>query len=335
MARFRSDGPYAAIIGWGISLPQRIVTNNELAQTLDTSDEWIYTRTGIRERRLSGSDEYTSVLASQAGQYALERAEIQPHEIDLVIVATCTPDRRLPATANMVQARLGIPRAGAFDAVAACSGFVYGLSVATSMIRAGAHQTVLLVGVDLFSHVLNWHDRTTCVLFGDGAGAAVLQATERPVGLLSAVLGSWGEGEDMMAVEAGGTRMPLTPELLNQNRHYFHMNGREVFKHAVRYMCESSQQAVAQAGLTIDDIHLVIPHQANTRIIEALMRRLELPSGRVFVNLERYGNTSAASVPIALCEAAEQGRLKDGDNLLLTAFGGGLSWASAVARWGR
>ncbi|NJP05187.1 MAG: ketoacyl-ACP synthase III [Chloroflexaceae bacterium] len=326
---------YAAIIGWGMSVPRRVVTNDELARQIDTSNEWIRSRTGIGERRIASADEYTSVLATAASQQAIERAGIAPEAIDLVILATSTPDRPFPATASVIQAQLGIPRAGAFDVVAACSGFVYGLHIANSMIQSGAHQTILLVAADLFSHILNWHDRNTCVLFGDGAGAVVLQQRDQPLGLLSAVLGSAGEYESLMLIERGGTRQPLSAENSHLQDRYFSMHGREVFKHAIREMALSSQQAIEEAGLQPDAINLIIPHQANLRIIEVLIKRLEIPFKRVFVNLERYGNTSAASVPIALCEAVEQGQLHDGDHVLLTSFGGGFTWASAVVRWGR
>lgn len=328
-------GRYAAIIGWGMAVPEHVITNDDLAKQLDTSDEWIRSRTGIEKRHIAAPHEHTSVLATRAARCAIERAGIAPAELDLIILATCTPDRPFPATACTVQANLGIPRAGAFDVVAACSGFIYGLSVATSMIQSGTHQTVLLVASDLFSHILNWQDRSTAVLFGDGAGAVIIRASQEPLGMLAVTLRAWGEAEDMMMIQAGGTRMPLNPELLKQDVHYFSMNGREVFKHAVREMSESSEQVVAQAGLTLEDIQLIVPHQANIRIIEALVKRLHVPMERVFVNLGRYGNTSAASVPLALCEAAQQGRLHHGDYVLLTAFGGGLTWASAVVRWGQ
>ncbi len=325
---------YAAIIGWGMAVPDRILTNADLEQMVDTSDEWIRARTGIAERRIVSPGEATSDLATRAGQAALERAKVAPDEVDLVILATCTPDRLFPATACTVQTNLGIPHAGAFDLAAACSGFLYGLSVASAMIQSGTHQTVLLVAADLFSHILNWQDRNTCILFGDGAGAVVLRASEEPVGVLTSVLGSWGKGESLMMREAGGTKLPLTAQLIDEHRNCFVMQGREVFKHAVRGMCDSAEQAIANAGLTKDDIHMVVPHQANVRIIESIAKRLDLPMERVFVNIERYGNTSAASVPIALFEAAEQGKISPGDYLLLTAFGGGLSWASLVVRWG-
>lgn len=328
-----SSRRYAAITGWGMAVPRRVVTNEELARRIDTSDEWIRTRTGIVQRHVAGPDEFTSVLATAAGREALARAGVAPEAVDTVVVATCTPDRPFPATACTVQHHLGIPRAGAFDLAAACSGFVYGLSVCTGLIASGVSSTLLLIAADVFTHLIDWNDRNTCVLFGDGAGAVLLQATDQPVGLIAANTGSWGEGEALMAVDAGGTRMPATPELLGQGRQYVYMHGREIYKHAVRGMCESSEQALADAGVSSDAIKLVVPHQANLRIIEAVARRLALPMERVFVNLDRYGNTSAASVPIALYEAAQTGRLSSGDLVLLTAFGGGLTWGSCVVRW--
>ncbi len=326
---------FAAITGWGMAVPERIVTNADLERMVETSDEWIQTRTGIRERRIAGPGEHTSALSIAAGRAALARAGLDAAQIDTVILATCTPDRPFPATACAIQAGVGARRAAAFDVVAACSGFVYGLQVATSMVRSGAARNVLFVACDIFTHFINWNDRNTCVLFGDGAGAVVLQPSSEPAGLLSCVLGADGEQEDLMAVDAGGTRLPATPELLEQGRQYVYMNGREIFKHAVREMAASSLDAIQAAGLSTDDIALVIPHQANLRIVEATAKRLEVPMDRVFVNLDRYGNTSAASVPIALVEAVEQQRLRKGDYALLTAFGGGLTWASAVIRWSR
>ncbi len=325
---------YAAITGWGMAVPQRVVTNEELAQRLTTTDEWIRSRTGIVQRYVAGPDEYTSVLATRAARAALDRAGLAPEAVDTLIVATCTPDRPFPATACTVQANLAIPRASAFDLVAACSGFVYGLTVATALVKSGMSQHLLLIAADVFTHLIDWQDRNTCVLFGDGAGAVTLQASSEPRGLLSTNTGAWGEGEALMAVDAGGTRLPVTPELLAERRQYVYMNGREIFRHAVRGMVESAEQAVAEAGLQLDEIALVVPHQANLRIIEAVARRLGLPLERFFVNLDRYGNTSAASVPIALYEAVEQGRIKAGDYVLLTAFGGGLTWGSSVVRWG-
>lgn len=324
---------FAAITGWGMAVPERVLTNADLERTVETSDEWIQTRTGIRERRIAGPGEHTSALSIAAGRAALARAGLDAAQIDTVILATCTPDRPFPATACAVQAGIGARRAAAFDVVAACSGFIYGLQVATSMVRSGAARNVLFVACDIFTHFINWNDRNTCVLFGDGAGAVVLQPSDEPAGLISCVLGADGSQEDLMAVDAGGTRLPATPELLEQGRQYVYMNGREIFKHAVREMAASAFDAIQVAGLSTDDIALIIPHQANLRIIEATAKRLETPMDRVFVNLDRYGNTSAASVPIALVEAVEQQRLRKGDYVLLTAFGGGLTWASAVIRW--
>jgi 3-oxoacyl-[acyl-carrier-protein] synthase-3 len=326
---------YAAITGWGMAVPERVLTNADLERMVNTSDEWITARTGIRERRVAGPGESTSTLATEAGRQALAQAGLEPQAIDLIILATCTPDRPFPATACTVQANLGISGAAAFDIAAACSGFVYGLGVATSMIRSGAAHNILFIAADIFTHYINWNDRNTCVLFGDGAGAVVLQPSEKPYGQLTCVLGASGKDEDLMAVDAGGTRMPATPELLEQGRQYVYMNGREIFKLAVRGMSDSSAQAIEQAGLTTADIALVVPHQANLRIIDATAKRLGVPMDRVAVNLDRYGNTSAATIPIALVEAAQRGRIAQGDYVLLTAFGGGLTWASAVVRWGR
>ncbi len=326
---------YAAITGWGMAVPERVLTNDDLSRMVDTSDEWIRTRTGIRERHVVGPGESTSTLATEAGRRAIAQAGIAPQAIDMVILATCTPDRPFPATACTVQANLGIPAASAFDVAAACSGFVYGLGVATSMIKSGMARNVLFIAADIFTHYINWHDRNTCVLFGDGAGAVVLQPSDEPLGLLSCVLGASGADEDLMAVDVGGTRMPATPELLEQGRQYVYMHGGEIFKLAVRGMGDSSLQALEQANLGIEDISAVVPHQANMRIIAATAKRLNVPMERFFVNIDKYGNTSAASVPIALVEAVAAGRIKDGDNVLLTAFGGGLTWASSVIRWGR
>lgn len=326
---------YAAITGWGLAVPEQVLSNTDLERMVETSDEWIQTRTGIRERRIVGPGESTSTLATDAGRRAIERAGIKPTDIDLIVLATCTPDRPFPATACTVQANLGIPRAAAFDVAAACSGFVYGLNVATSMIRAGTARNVLFIAADVFTHYINWNDRNTCVLFGDGAGAVVLQPSDEPLGLLSCVMGASGEDEDLMAVDVGGSRMPATAELLEQGRQYVYMNGREIFKLAVRGMAESSLQAIGEARLAPDDIALTVPHQANIRIIEATAKKLNVSMERVFVNIDRYGNTSAATIPIALVEACEQGKIKDGDNVLLTAFGGGLTWASSVIRWGK
>ena len=325
---------YAAITGWGMGVPVKVVTNDDIAKIVDTSDEWIQTRTGIRERRIISDGESTSTLAAAAGRDAMAMAGVTANDIDMVIVATFTPDRPLPATACQVQAALGLNRAAAFDLVAACSGFVYGMTVATSLIQTGMAKRILLCAVDVLSHVINWQDRNTCVLFGDGAGAVVLEATDQPYGLLSSVLGADGNREDLLMIEAGGTCMPLR-ENLDDTRRYLSMNGRVVFKLAVRGMEESSLAALAKANMTLDQIDLVVPHQANRRIIEAIAERLNVPIEQFFINLDRYGNTSAGTIPIALTEAVSSGALKQDDYVLLTAFGGGLTWGSAVIRWGK
>lgn len=325
---------HAAITGWGMSVPRNVVTNDDLSKIVDTSDEWIVSRTGIRERHIVSDGETTSTLAAAAGRDAMRMAGVTSADIDMVIVATFCPDRPLPATACLVQAQLGLTRAAAFDIAAACSGFVYGLSIATSMIASGMAKRILFCAADVLSHYINWADRNTCVLFGDGAGAVVLEATSQPFGLLTSVLGADGNREDLLMVEAGGVCLPITPDVLQQHKHQLVMNGREVFKLAVRGMEESSLKALAQAGLTLDDVRVVIPHQANRRIIEAIAERLDVPIDRFFINLDRYGNTSAATIPIAITEAAAHGRLTQGDIVLFTAFGGGLTWGSAVVRWG-
>jgi len=325
---------HAAITGWGMSVPHKVVTNDDLSKIVDTSDEWIVSRTGIRERRIVSNGETTSTLAAAAGRDAMQMAGVTSADIDMVIVATFCPDRPLPATACLVQAQLGLTRAAAFDIAAACSGFVYGLSIATSMIASGMAKRILFCAADVLSHYINWEDRNTCVLFGDGAGAVVLEATSQPFGLLTSVLGADGNREDLLMVEAGGVCLPITPDVLQHHQHQLTMNGREVFKLAVRGMEESSLKALSNAGLTLADVKLVVPHQANRRIIEAIAERLNVPIEQFFINLDRYGNTSAATIPIAITEAAAQGRLTQGDIVLLTAFGGGLTWGSAVVRWG-
>jgi len=317
-----------------MSVPTRVVTNAELSAMVDTSDEWIQSRTGIKERRIISGDESTSTLASAASRDAMAMAGVTAADIDMIIVATFTPDRPMPATACRVQAALGITNAAAFDIAAACSGFVYGLTIATSLIQTGAAKRILFCATDVVSHFVNWTDRNTCVLFGDGAGAVVLEATDQPYGLLSSDMGAAGDREDLLMVEAGGTCLPLTPDVLATDRRFLTMNGREVFKLAVRGMEESSLAALQKAHLTLADIAVVVPHQANRRIIEAIADRLAVPIEQFYMNLERYGNTSAATIPMALTEAVAEGVIQNDTNILLTAFGGGLTWASAVVRWG-
>ncbi len=323
----------AAITGWGAYVPAQVLTNADLERMVATSDEWIVTRTGIRERRIAGPDETTVQMATAAAQRALEAAQLDPQRLDLIIVATTTPDYLMPATGSLVQAALGATRAGAFDLVAACSGFVYALGVGAQFIMAGTARAVLVIGVDALTRWLDFTDRTTCVLFGDGAGAVVLEASDADEGVLSTVLGSDGTGALHLYLEgfpdllrANGTVAPKRPVI--------RMAGREVFRFSVRIIGEAALEAVARAGLSLEDVDLLIPHQANRRIIEAAVERLGLPWEKVWVNLDRYGNTSAASVPIGLAEAADQGVLRPGMNVVLVAFGAGLAWAASVVRWG-
>jgi 3-oxoacyl-[acyl-carrier-protein] synthase-3 len=324
---------YAHVTGWGMAVPELVLTNADLAQMVETTDEWIVDRTGIRERRLADKHETTASLALQAAQRALERTEVRPRDINLIIVATSTPEHLFPATASLVQDRLGARTAGAFDLSAACSGFIYGVNIAAQAIRSGSIDNALVIGAETLSRIVNWDDRSTCILFGDGAGAFLLQAGEKPGGVLSCVMRSDGSGGDLLSVPAGGSRMPTSMETVRQKLHGIQMNGREVFRFATRVMASSTQEAVQKAGLKLEDIELVVPHQANLRIIEAAARGLHLPLNRFVINIERYGNTSTASIPIALTEAAEAGRVHPGDHLVLVGFGAGLTWGALVLQW--
>ncbi len=326
---------YAAITGWGCAVPERVLTNADLEKIVETSDEWITTRTGIRERRIASEEESTSTLAVQAARQALECAGVSPRQVDLIICCTATPDFLFPATACLVQHEIGAEKAGAFDLEAACAGFIYGLSVGTQFVRTGAYKTVLVVASEVLSRFIDWQDRATCVLFGDGAGAVVLQASDQPSGLLSFVLGSHGVGGDLIKLPAGGARCPANKETVSNGGHFIKMSGQEVYRFAVRIMGDSAIEALDKAGLDYDDISLFIPHQANIRIISSIAERLRLDPAKVFIDIDKYGNTSAASIPIALCEAVEQGRVNPGDNILFVAFGAGLTSAASVVRWGR
>jgi 3-oxoacyl-[acyl-carrier-protein] synthase III len=325
---------YAAITGWGSALPSRVLTNSDLEKIVETTDEWITSRTGISERRIVAQEESTSTLAIAAARAALERAEVPPWEVDLVICCTATPDFLFPATACLVQAEIGAENAGAFDLEAACAGFIYGLSVGSQFIRSGAYKTVLVVSAEALSRFIDWEDRKTCVLFGDGAGAVLLQPSDKPSGLLSFVLGSYGVGADLIKLPAGGARMPASSDTVASRDHFIKMNGQEVYRFAVRILGDSAVDALKKAGLGYSDISLFIPHQANTRIIDSVAKRLELDPDKVYMNIARYGNTSAASIPIALCEAVDRGRVKPGDNLLFVAFGAGLASGACVVKWG-
>ncbi len=319
----------ARVIGWGKYLPERVVTNRELERTLDTSDEWIRSRTGIRERRLAADHETTSTMATLAARNALATANLSPSDLDLVLVATCTPERMLPASASVVQNALGAQRAAAFDLNAACSGFVYALATACQFIAAGNFRNVLVVGSEVYSRILDWTDRSTCILFGDGAGAVVLQARDDGPGLMSFILGSDGSRGHLLYVPG-----PAGAITVSKNGHYhLAMDGPDVFKFAVTAMCQASREAAQAAGIALSDIELVIPHQANQRISQAAARALGIPPERFFSNVERYGNTSAASIPIALCEAVEEKSIRPGDHVLMVGFGAGLSWGALVWQW--
>jgi len=324
---------HAHVVGWGKYVPQRVLTNDDLSRMVDTSDEWIRTRTGIRERHLAEDGETTARMATQAAQQALEVAGLSPAQLDLIIVATVTPDYLFPATACLIQDALGATRAAAFDLSAGCSGFVYGLSVAAHLLSAEVYQTALVIGAETLSCITDWTDRDTCVLFGDGAGAVALQAGENEGGVLATVLGADGSGGDLLWVPAGGSRMPASHRTVAERLHFIQMKGREVFRFAVRAIPAATREVLEQAGLSLADLDLLVPHQANQRIIEAAARALGLPLEGVYSNLERCGNTSAASIPIALSEAAEDGRIQPGDLVVCVGFGAGLTWGAAAIRW--
>ncbi|NOY52184.1 MAG: ketoacyl-ACP synthase III [Deltaproteobacteria bacterium] len=321
------------IIGTGRYLPDRVLTNADLEKRVDTTDEWIRTRTGIRERRIAATEETTSDMAAHAARSVVEKTGIAPSSIDLIILATATPDMSFPSSACIVQHRLGISGVAAFDISAACSGFIYGLGIADQFIRAGSVKRALVIGAEKFSKILDWRDRTTCVLFGDGAGAVLLQGEEGESGILSTHLHADGTYADMLMVAKKGSRNPITEELIQTEAEYLMMRGSELFKVAVKTLEEAVLEAVEANGLTCGDVDLLVPHQANIRIISATAKRLGLPMEKVVVNLDRYGNTSAASIPIALDEAVAAGRMHEGDHILFEAFGGGLTWASAMVRW--
>ncbi|HWR21820.1 MAG TPA: beta-ketoacyl-ACP synthase III [Verrucomicrobiae bacterium] len=322
------------IAGTGASVPDRVLTNAELEQMVSTSDEWIVTRTGISERRIASDDQATSDLAEGAARQALEAAGVDPHDLDLILVNTVTPDMFFPSTACVLQERLGASRAAAFDLMAACAGFVYGLSVADAYLRAGVMRNILVIGADTLSKVVDWSDRGTCVLFGDGAGAVVVQRTTADPAILSTHLYSDGSKGRQLIIPGGGSRQPTSQKVVDEKLVTIRMpNGNDVFKTAVRSMEEAAIAALKANGAEVTDVDLFISHQANARIIYAVAERLDLPRERIYMNIDRYGNTSAASIPIAMDEAVRAGRLKRGDLLLLTAFGGGFTWGSALIRW--
>jgi 3-oxoacyl-[acyl-carrier-protein] synthase-3 len=329
-----SRPPFAALTGIGIAVPSQVVTNDDLSRTLDTSDEWIRERTGIRERRIARADESLTSLCHAASMAALDRAGLGVDDVDAIICATVSGDRRMPSQACDLQATLGALNAAAFDISAACPGFVYGLTVAEGLIAAGNFKTVLVLGAEKLSTIVDWTDRSTAILFGDGAGAGVVQrASGDGRGLLSTFIKADGRLAELLYIPGGGSSDPVTEEMARGRRQYMRMAGREVYKAAVRAMAESCDVALSRAGVTAEDIDLLVPHQANLRIIESTAKHVGIPMEKVMVNVDRYGNTSAASIPLALAQAEEEGRLKRGQLALLVAFGAGFTWGATVVRW--
>jgi 3-oxoacyl-[acyl-carrier-protein] synthase-3 len=328
---------YAHIVGWGCYLPDRKVTNDELSRYVDTSDEWIYQRTGIRARHIAAANETTATLAFEAAARALDVADLHPSQVELVIVATSTPEYMFPSTACRVQDYLGASHAGAFDLSAACSGFVYALQMAAQSIATGAVRNAVVIGSETMSRVLDWQDRSTCVLFGDGAGAVVLKGSSVPGGVMATTLRSDGSGADLLCLPAlYHNPVPIIGAEYSTNGHHkniIDMDGRQVYRFATNVIASSIQDVLKQAELTVDDIALIIPHQANTRIIETAAKKLKLPLEKFYLNVEHNGNTSAASIPLALCDAVRDGRLKPDDNVVFVGFGGGLTWGASVVKW--
>lgn len=321
------------IAGTGSYLPERVMTNVDLESMVDTTDEWIRTRTGIRERRIAAPEEATSDMSAIAAARALEASGTAADEIDMIVVATVTPDMLFPCTACFVQDKIGARNAFCFDMEAACSGFLYGLETARRFIAGGGVRTALVIGAEKLSSITDWQDRATCVLFGDGAGAAVVRACDGSRGILGTVMGSDGRLTDLLKVPGGGSRNPAAAATIEQRLHYMKMTGNEVFKHAVRCMCEAGSKVLEQCGMTIDDVDCVIPHQANMRIIKAIANRLGNSIDKFYVNLDRVGNMSAASVPVALDEAVRSGRITSGDIVLSIVFGGGFTWGASLMEW--
>ena len=326
-------GRTCSISAVGSYVPEKVLTNADLEKRIDTTDEWITTRTGIKERRIAADDEHTSDMAAHAAQRALERAEVDTADVDLIILATITPDMPFPATACLVQEKLGAHNAAAFDIEAACSGFVYALEIGQQFIMSRTYDTVLVIGAEKLSSIMDWEDRNTCVLFGDGAGAAVLQNRENSHGLLTACMGADGRKASILSQPGGGCLHPATAKTVSDRLHFLRMDGKDVFKSAVNAMATAAREALGRCELEIDRIKCIIPHQANMRILKAVGDRLGAREDQVFSNLQRYGNTSAASVAIALDEAVEQGKVERGDLILLLVFGAGLTWGAAVIEW--
>lgn len=321
------------ITGLGFSVPEKTLTNFDLEKIVDTTDEWIRTRTGMVERHIADESTATSDLCTEAAKKALAHANLKSKDVDVIIVATVTPDTLFPSTGCYIQKRLGATLAAAFDISAACSGFLYGLTIADALIKSGLYKNILVIGAETLSKITDWTDRSTCVLFGDGAGAAVVQPSDGKRGILKTFIGSDGRLTDLLMIPGGGSRIPTSQETIDQRLHYIKMEGQDVFKHAVKAMGDAAVNILKSAGLTSDELGLMIPHQANNRIIQATAKRIKLPMEKVFINVEKYGNTSAASIPIALAEADEQGRLKKGDYCLLVSFGGGFTTGAVLLKY--
>lgn len=323
------------ILGIGHYVPEKVLTNKDMEQIVETSDQWITERTGIKQRHIAAPEEATSDLAYNAAMEALKDAGVKAEELDLVIVGTASPDHAFPSTACLVQDRIGAVNAAAFDLTAGCSGFVYSLAVASQMVKTGLYNKILIIGAETLSRIMNWTDRNTCVLFGDGAGAAVVGPVEEGYGVLGIDMGADGSGGVHLMQPAGGSRMPASEQTVADNDHTIHMNGQEVFKFAIQIMGKTAKNALAKANMSAEELNMLFPHQANMRIITSAAKRLKMPMEKVWVNVNKYANTSAASIPIALCEAQAAGALKKGDNILLDGFGAGLTWAAIVLKWSK
>jgi 3-oxoacyl-[acyl-carrier-protein] synthase-3 len=325
--------PYAHITGWGMAVPQKVLTNDELSKIVETNDEWIQDHTGIRQRHIAGENESASSLATEAAFKALLVAGLLPSDLDLIICATSTPEYIFPATACLIQDKLGASNAGAFDLLAACTGFIFAMNMAAQSIRSGSVKTVLVVGTENLSKFVDWTDRNTCILFGDGAGAFILQANEQPGGVQGVVMHSDGSGGEFLAVPASGSAHPASEITVHTGMHFIHMDGKEVYRFATRVMAQATEEVIEKSGWKIGDLSLIVPHQANLRIIDAAARRLKLPLEKFMINVNNYGNTSTASIPIATVEAIQNGRLKPGDKVVFVGFGAGLTWGALAAEW--
>jgi len=325
--------PYAHITGWGMAVPQKVLTNDDLSKIVDTNDQWIREMTGICERHIASDGETSSSLGSEAAYQAIKVAGLLPTDLELIICSTSSPEYIFPATACLIQDKLGASNAGAFDLSAACSGFIYAMNMAAQAIRSGSVKTALVIGTETLSRFVDWKDRSTCILFGDGAGAFILQASENPGGVQGSVMHSDGSGGEFLTVPAGGSAHPASEITIHTGMHFIHMNGKEVFRFATRVMAQATIEATKKSGWKLEDLALIIPHQANFRIIDAAARGLKLPIDKFMINLDRYGNTSTASIPIATVEAIQSNRLKPGDKIVFVGFGAGLTWGALAAEW--